>query len=41
VEFARDFAPSGGWVKIVEQPFRQDICLNGRWQFQPVPLPKD
>ncbi|MCX5683042.1 MAG: beta-galactosidase, partial [Planctomycetota bacterium] len=39
VEFSRDFAPAEGWVKSVEQPFRQDLCLNGRWQFQPVPLP--
>jgi beta-galactosidase len=40
-EFARDFAPSEGWVKPVEQPYRQDLCLNGRWQFQPMPLPGD
>ncbi len=39
IEFDRDFAPSEGWTKPAEQPYRQDICLNGRWQFQPVPLP--
>ena len=41
VEFTRDFAPEEGWVKPPEQPYREDLCLNGRWQFQPVPLPKD
>ena len=41
VEFARDFAPTEGWVKPMEQPYRQELCLNGRWQFQPVALPKD
>lgn len=41
VTFARDFAPAEGWVKPVEQPWRQDICLNGRWQFQPAPVPRE
>ena len=41
VEFNRDFAPEEDWVKPVEQPYRQDLCLNGRWQFQPVPVPRD
>lgn len=40
VEFTRDFAPAEGWVKPVEQPYRQDLCLNGCWQFQPMPLPR-
>ncbi|MDD4922717.1 MAG: glycoside hydrolase family 2 TIM barrel-domain containing protein, partial [Bacteroidales bacterium] len=34
------FAPSNGWVKPSEQPYRQEICLNGLWQFQPVRLPE-
>jgi hypothetical protein len=33
------FAPTENWVKPYEQPYRQDICLNGTWQFQPVELP--
>jgi beta-galactosidase len=41
VEFTRDFAPSEGWVKPPEQPWRQELCLNGRWQFQPVSVPRD
>jgi beta-galactosidase len=41
VTFACDFAPAEGWVKPIEQPYRQDICLNGRWEFQPVALPQD
>jgi beta-galactosidase len=40
VEFGRDFSALEGWVKAVEKPWRQEICLNGRWQFQPVSLPK-
>ena len=41
VEFAREFAPTEGWVKPMEQPYRQELCLNGRWQFQPIALPKN
>ncbi len=37
--FPRDFAPSEGFVKPQEKPFRREICLNGRWQFQPVQVP--
>src|ERR1700692_1704513 len=39
VEFDQEFAPSETWVKAPEKPFRDDICLNGSWQFQPVALP--
>lgn len=41
VIFARDFSPNEGIVAAPEKPFRQELCLNGRWQFQPVPLPAD
>lgn len=34
-----EYAPSEGLVKPVEQPFRQEICLNGLWDFQPISLP--
>jgi hypothetical protein len=37
--FAAEFAPTEHWVKPVEKPYRQEICLNGTWQFQPVDLP--
>jgi beta-galactosidase len=40
VTFGRDFAPAEGWVKAPELPYRQELCLNGSWQFQPMPLPK-
>lgn len=33
------FAPTDSWVKPAEKATRQDICLNGLWQFQPVALP--
>lgn len=39
VEYTAPFAPSDNWVKPSEQPYRQDLCLNGLWQFQPVSLP--
>ncbi|MBU3665444.1 MAG: hypothetical protein FGM15_06150 [Chthoniobacterales bacterium] len=39
VEFSREFAPVPGWVAGMEKPFRDELCLNGRWQFQPVPTP--
>jgi beta-galactosidase len=34
-----DFAPQEGFVKPPEHPFRQELCLNGAWRFQPVPVP--
>ena len=37
--FSRAFAPSEGMVSVPERPSRQELCLNGFWQFQPVPLP--
>ncbi|AXY77942.1 glycoside hydrolase family 2 [Paraflavitalea soli] len=39
LEYKEVFAPTESWVKAQEKPFRQDLCLNGSWQFQPVPLP--
>lgn len=35
----RDFAPQEGLVAPAEHPFRAELCLNGRWQFQPMPIP--
>ena len=37
--FSRVFAPQQGLTAPVEQPWRQEICLNGSWQFEPVALP--
>lgn len=39
VDFTRSFAPSEGFVKALEKPLRQEISLNGSWQFQPVAVP--
>lgn len=36
--FYRDFAPQEGLVKHVEKPLRDELCLNGQWQFMPVEL---
>ncbi len=33
------FAPSEGIVRPQERAYRNELCLNGRWQFQPVDLP--
>ena len=35
------FAPQEGIVAEVEKPYRQELCLNGYWDFQPVKTPKD
>ena len=34
------FAPSEGLVNRTEKPWRADLCINGYWDFQPVPLPE-
>jgi hypothetical protein len=39
VNFDHAFAPSETWVKNPEKPLRDDISLNGSWQFQPIALP--
>ncbi len=41
VEFKRVFAPTDNIVAAPERPLRRSLCLNGRWQFQPVPVPAD
>jgi Glycosyl hydrolases family 2, sugar binding domain/Glycosyl hydrolases family 2/Glycosyl hydrolases family 2, TIM barrel domain len=40
LHFSAAFSPSENFVKDVERPYRQDICLNGAWQFQPMSLPE-
>jgi hypothetical protein len=40
-KFNRTFAPQEGMVKDVEKPYRDEICLNGSWQFMPVTLAKE
>ena len=39
IEFTEPFAPTEHFVVAPEEPARQDICLDGRWQFQPVDVP--
>ncbi len=39
--FTRDFAAVEGIVTAPEMPLRQEISLNGRWQFQPIVVPPD
>ena len=39
--FDGEFAPTGSISSEAVPPFRQELILNGRWQFQPVPLPTD
>ncbi|MDX2431081.1 MAG: glycoside hydrolase family 2 TIM barrel-domain containing protein [Bacteroides sp.] len=38
IQFKKEFAPQEGLVKNVEKPYRDEICLNGYWQFMPVKL---
>lgn len=39
VEYKGIFSPLQSLVNPAEKPYREDICLNGSWQFQPVELP--
>jgi hypothetical protein len=39
--FTAAFAPQQGQVAAIEQPLRDELCLNGLWKFQPVGVPKD
>jgi len=41
VQFEGEFAPHEGMVKSPEADFRQEICLNGYWDFQGIDLPAD
>jgi beta-galactosidase len=41
VQCPLEFAHLEGIVKSPEQPYRQELCLNGYWQFQPIALPKN
>jgi beta-galactosidase len=41
VQCPLEFAPREGIVKFPEQPYRQELCLNGSWQFQPISLPEE
>ena len=34
------FAPSEGLVNRTETQYREEICLNGYWDFQPVATPR-
>ena len=38
VQYSDVFAPSTGRLHPSESPYRQSICLNGLWQFQPISL---
>ncbi|GGB02280.1 glycoside hydrolase family 2 protein [Puia dinghuensis] len=38
-EYAGVFAPSRMFVQEGEKPYRDDICLDGLWQFEPLSLP--
>ncbi len=35
------FAPGSMWLTQAEESYRKQMCLNGSWQFQPVPVPPD
>ncbi len=34
-----EFAPASGLITTDERPFRDELCLNGSWQFQPIQIP--
>ena len=35
VHFPYRFAPSEGFTNRLEKPYRDEVCLNGSWNFQP------
>ena len=39
IQYTQPFAPTASHLHPSEQPYRQSICLNGLWQFEPIPLP--
>lgn len=39
--YIQPFAPSEGLINKYEKPQRQEVCLNGLWKFQAIPLPED
>ena len=39
VQYTAPFAPSTSLLHPSESPYRQSICLNGNWQFQPITIP--
>jgi beta-galactosidase len=41
VVFNRDFSPAEGLVIPQENPFREEICLNGLWEVQIAAVPAD
>jgi len=41
VRFNKEFAPQEGIIKNIEKPYRDEICLNGFWQFMPVKLSEE
>lgn len=40
VKYMKDFSPAEGLIKPQEKPYREEICLNGSWDFQPVEVPR-
>jgi len=41
IKFDSPYSLNEGLTAPIEQPWRQEIRLNGLWQFQSVPLPAD
>ncbi|MDR0865495.1 MAG: glycoside hydrolase family 2 [Candidatus Symbiothrix sp.] len=38
--YQHPFAPQEGFVNKIEKEFREEVCLNGFWEFQGMPLPE-
>lgn len=41
VIFPKELSPSQGLLTSQEFPYREEICLNGYWDIQIIPLPSD
>ena len=36
IKYPYPFNPMQGLVNDVEKPYRQELCLNGKWDFMPI-----
>ena len=36
IKYPYPFNPMQGLVNDVEKPYRQELCLNGKWEFMPI-----
>ncbi|MFP5078946.1 glycoside hydrolase family 2 protein [Pedobacter sp. JCM 36344] len=40
IKYNGNLSPSEGLIKTQEKPYRDEICINGKWDFQPIAVPE-